>query len=211
MPGLNGMMSGATTPGALTRRAVLACAATLLAAPCVGVAAGPARAAASGPATAYMKNRIAKDLFGAARAKTPESFLRTINRHADLNAISTYSLGNYSDRLTSRTSARLRRGVAGFMSRYFAQQARKYPVVRADITGERPYNDNDVVVKTRIHLKSGSSYAVDWLLAPHGKRYKIRDVRVYGFWLSPFQRKLFVRYIADNNGDVTALLAALRV
>jgi len=195
----------------MSRRAALKRAAGAAAVTLFGIKAPPARAAADGSAVAYMKNRIAKDLFAAAGAKTPESFITAINRHADLDTIATYSLGNYSNGLTPPMSARLRRGVAGFMSRYFAIQARHYPVVRAEISGEYPYSEDEVVVKTRIYLKTGSSYSVDWLMAPHGRRYKVRDVRVYGFWLTPFQRALFVRYIADNGGDVTALLAALRV
>jgi len=195
----------------MSRRAALSGAAGAAAVTLFGITPAPALAPRSGPAVAYMKDRIAKDLFAAAREKTPESFLAAINRHADLNAIATYSLGNYSRELTPPLSARLRRGVAGFMSRYFAAQSHEYPVARAEIGGEYPYSEDEVVVKTRIYLETGSSYSVDWLMAQHGHSYKVRDVRVYGFWLTPFQRSLFVRYIADNGGDVKALLAALRV
>jgi ABC-type transporter MlaC component len=204
-------MGGQSDFSMMSRRTALARAAGAAAVAVFGIKAPAARAATVGSAAAYMQERIAKDLFAAARDKSPESFLAAINRHADLDAIANYSLGNYSSRLTPPLGARLRRGVAGFMSRYFAVQAHKYPVVRADIAGEDPYGEDEAVVKTRIHLESGSSYSVDWLMAPHGRRYKVRDVRVYGFWLTPFQRSLFVRYIADNGGDVTALLAALRV
>jgi len=204
-------MGGGSRSHGTSRRAMLGGAGALLAAPFVGVVPRRAYTAVDGPAVAYMKGRVSKDLFAAARAKSPESFLRAINRHADLKAISTYSLGTYSSRLAGNMGARLNRGVAGFMARYFAQQAHRYPVERADIKGEYAHGEDEVVVQTRVHLETGSSYSVDWLMAPQGKRYKIRDVRVYGFWLSPFQRALFVRYIAENGGDVTALLAALRV
>ncbi|MDP2621263.1 MAG: ABC transporter substrate-binding protein [Hyphomicrobiales bacterium] len=196
--------------GKVTRRAAMRGLAALFAAPLIGGAPRAVRAA-GGPAVAYMKSRVKNDLFAAARAKTTDSFLRAINRHADLDAIARYSLGTYSSRLTPPMSNRLRRGVAGFMARYFAIQANDYPVVRADFLGEYPYGEDDVVVQTRIQLKSGASYSVDWLMSARGHGYKIRDVRVYGLWLSPFQRALFTRYIAENGGDLTALLAALRV
>ena len=204
-------MGGARRSHEMSRRAALRGTAGVAAATLFAAAPAPARAAEDGPAVAYMKKRISKDLFAAARAKTPDSFLTAINRHADLDPIARYSLGGYSNRLTPPLSARLRRGVAGFMARYFAIQAHNYPVVRANIQSQYAYSEDEVVVRTRIHLKSGSSYSVDWLMAARGRRYKIRDVRVYGFWLSPFQRALFVRYLADNDGDVKALLAALRV
>lgn len=194
----------------ISRRAALAGAAgTLAAATFAGV---PAFARAKdGPAANYMRKRVAKDLFAAAQKKTPESFLRAINRHADLGAISEYSVGSYAEKIAGGVTSRLRKGVAGFMARYFAEQASQYPVVKADVFGEEEYEEDKTVVKSRVYLSTGSSYSVDWLLSEHGKSYKIRDVRILGFWLSPFQRDLFVRYIDKNNGDVMALLAALRV
>jgi phospholipid transport system substrate-binding protein len=207
---VNKAMGRPPTSGSLTRRAAVRGLAALLAAPVIGVA-PRARAASGGAAIDYMKRRIKGDLFAAAHAKTTDSFLRAINRHADLDAIARYSLGSYSSHLTPKLKNRLLRGVAGFMARYFAIQANNYPVVRADFLGEYPYAGGDEVVQTRIHLKSGEAYAVDWLMTERGSGYKIRDVRVYGFWLSPFQRSLFTRYIAENGGDLQALLAALRV
>lgn len=195
----------------LTRRGAIRGLAALVAAPLIGGLPRPAHAATAGPGTAYMKRRVKGDLVAAARAKTTDAFLNAINRHADLDAISRYSLGSYSSRLTPHLSNRLRRGVAGFMARYFAIQSHNYPVERADFRGEYRYGEGELVVQTGIHLKSGDTYSVDWLLSEHGRAYKIRDVRVYGFWLSPFQRSLFTRYIADNGGDLKALLAALRV
>jgi len=191
---------------AISRRAALTGAAALLA---VGTAARPASAEV-GPAVRFMQ-QISKDFFAAAHAKTPASFLRAIKRHADIPAISNYSLGDYSSKLEPQLHPRLNRGVAEFMARFFASQAEIYPVKSAEINGERPYSKEEVIVATKVHLESGTSYAVDWLLVEAGTSFKIRDVRVMGFWLSPFQRTLFVRYIADNGGDVKALLSALRV
>lgn len=195
----------------MSRRAALAGAAgTVAVAGMFGPTAAFARSA-EGPAADYMRKRVARDLFNAAKKKTPQSFLSAINRHADLRAISQYSLGDYADNLTSSVTTRLHKGVAGFMARYFAEQASQYPVVKADVFGQEPHDDERTVVKSRVYLSTGSSYSVDWLLSEHGARYKIRDVRILGFWLSRFQRDLFVRYIEKHDGDVMALLAALRV
>jgi ABC-type transporter MlaC component len=200
------MEFGAPALPGISRRTALTGAAALLA---VGTAATPASAKV-GPAVRFMQ-KISKDFFAAAHAKTPASFLRAIKRHADIPAISEYSLGDYSTKLEPGLHPRLNRGVAEFMARFFASQAEVYPVTRAEINGERPYSKDEVIVATRIYLETGTSYAVDWLLAERDTNFKIRDVRILGFWLSPFQRSLFVRYIAENGGDVKALLSALRV
>ncbi|MEZ5853789.1 MAG: hypothetical protein R3D67_03210 [Hyphomicrobiaceae bacterium] len=42
-----------------------------------------------------------------------------------------------------------------------------------------------------------------------GNTYRVRDAMVYGFWMLPFLKKLFENYIAENGGNVRALVAAL--
>ena len=165
---------------------------------------------ADGGAKQFME-AIAKDLFAAAKNGSSDAFLNVITRYADIRAIAQYCVGNYAARFAPQMTKRLNKGVAQFMAHYFADQAEKYRVVSAEIKEERPYDEESVVVGSRIYLASGSSYSVDWLLAPQGRRYKVRDVRVLGFWLSPFQRRLFTNHIDKNGGDVRALLAALRV
>lgn len=163
-----------------------------------------------GPGVQYMQ-RISGDLFAAARTGSDSAFLRAINRHADIPKIAEYSLGNYRSNLESSHDARYRRGVARFMARFFSSQVEEYNVERAIITGERPYGEGETLVKTKLHLVTGAVYTVDWLLAPRGRSFKVRDVRVAGFWLTYFQKRMFERYIASHNGDVAALIAALRV
>ncbi len=162
-----------------------------------------------GPGVQYLQS-ISGDLFAAARAGTSSSFLRAINRHADLPKIAEYSLGDYSESLQSENDARYRRGVAAFMSRYFSSQVEVYKVERAVITGERPYGEGDTLVKSKLYLETGAVYNVHWLLSPRGRSFKVRDLRVAGFWLSYFQKRMFERFLASHDGDITALIAALR-
>jgi phospholipid transport system substrate-binding protein len=37
----------------------------------------------------------------------------------------------------------------------------------------------------------------------------VRDAMVVGFWMTPFLKKLFEDYIAENGGNPSALVAAL--
>ena len=54
-------------------------------------------------------------------------------------------------------------------------------------------------------LADGSAYDVRWLLARHGTGFKVRDAMVLGFWMTPFLKKLFEDYIAQNGGNPRAL------
>ena len=164
----------------------------------------------SGPGVQYLHS-ISGDLFAAARTGSPNSFLRAINRHVDIPTIAQYSLGNYSSRLAAEHDAGYRRGVAEFMARYFSSQVHLYKVDRAVITGERPYGEGETLVKSKIYLENGAVHHVHWLLSPRGRSFKVRDLRVAGFWLSYFQKRMFERFLASHDGDVIALIAALRI
>ena len=69
-----------------------------------------------------------------------------------------------------------------------------------------------VVVDTRVHLRDGQAYDVQWLLHPTGGGYKVRDAKVQvllgDYWMTPFLKDLFEKYIAEN-GSVQALVLAL--
>lgn len=168
------------------------------------------RAAASDPhpAIAYMRG-VAADLFAAQRSGTAAAFLGAIDRHADVEAIALYGLGRYQSELRGSEKRRFYRGVAAFMARYFADQLRRYQVAKADIGSATPTGNNEVMVRTTVTLTSGAAYNVVWYLAQAGGRFKVRDVKVLGFSLSFLQRAIFQSYIAQNGGDVRALVSAL--
>lgn len=170
----------------------------------------PERSYADGEGVEYM-NKISKDLFRAAKQGTDKSFLRAINSHAAIPQIAEYSLGTYSGKMTPDLGTRYRRGVAQFMARYFSAQAKHYKVERAQILSENRESNGDIRVKTRIFLENGAKYNVDWLLTPKGRTFKVRDLNIAGFWLLYFQKRMFEKFIAKNNGDIRALIAALRV
>ncbi len=46
-------------------------------------------------------------------------------------------------------------------------------------------------------------------ISPLRQTQQVRDAQALGYWLTPFQRKLFRSYIEKHGGDVNALLYAL--
>jgi phospholipid transport system substrate-binding protein len=190
---------GALNP---TRRDVLAAAslASLM-------AAGRAGAASEAPSLAYMR-KAAKDLLDAHHIGTVASFLRVIQRYADIPTIALYSLGQYASRLPEALRERYYRGVAVFMSRYFAEQSRQYPIAKYELGDARPEGD-DILIDSKVYLMSGSTYHVVWRLAWKGKSYKISDVKVLGFSLVYLQRGIFTSFLSKRDGDIGQLVAAL--
>jgi phospholipid transport system substrate-binding protein len=187
----------------LSRRAVLAA--------CIGagtavLGAGSA-VAADHPSMKYMR-QVAKDLLAANRQGTVASFLRAIQRHADVPEIAIYSLGQYKGSLPSGQRDLYYRGVATFMSRYFADQSREYRVAKYEL-GEARSDDKDVLIPSKVFLITGATYSVTWRLSPRGKSYKVTDAKVLGFSLVYMQRNLFTSFLSKRNGDIGQLVAAL--
>lgn len=154
-------------------------------------------------------NRVKVDLLRAAKSGTPRAFMKPIRKHADVRTISLFSLGSYAKKLPSSRRANYYAGVTQFMARYFSSQSSSYKVVNAKVLKPSRREGSDYFVNTRVYLSSGQSYDVRWRLKRRSSGFKIVDVQVLGFWLTPFQRNLFRSYIQKHDGNINALLVAL--
>src|SRR5438874_1894532 len=186
-----------TTGEALSRRRLVAAGGAAFLT--LALAGGSSGAPDTQPSLTYMK-KAAKDLLDAHRTGTAASFLRVIQRYADIPEIALYSLGQYQSQLPEALRERYYRGVAVFMSRYFADESRQYPVAKYDLSAPSSEGD-DVLINSKVYLMSGETYTVVWRLGWRGKSYKITDVKVLGFSLVYHQRGLFTSYLSKRNGD----------
>lgn len=173
----------------------------------VGLLAMAAPAAAD-PAVQFVQ-RMANELHVAARAKSPQLISNVIQRYGDVNYIGSYSLGNYRAQLAANDRSLYHNGIIKFLGRYAANEAPKYPVAKYEVITPSVQGANGTMVDSRITLKDGSTYDVRWLLAKYGNTYRVRDAMVYGFWMTPFLKKLFEDYVGENGGNVKALVVVL--
>lgn len=184
----------------LSRRAILVALA--------GAMVRPALAAADHPSLEYMR-QVAKDMLNANRLGTAASFRRAILRHADVADIAEYSLGQYRQKLSDGQRDRYYGGVATFMSRYFADQSREYPIAKYVLGEATVVEGKNVQVSSKVFLLSGQTYTVVWRLGWQGGRYRVTDVKVLGFSLTYLQRGIFTSYLSKRGGDVNQLIKAL--
>jgi phospholipid transport system substrate-binding protein len=165
----------------------------------------PARAA--DPAVQFME-KVAREMLAASRSRSPELVAAVVHRYGDVGYIGNYALGSYRGQLSPNDRLAYLNGMVRFIGRYTANEAPKYPVARYEILASLP-GGQGTMVDSRIILRDGSTYEVRWLLAKYGSTYRVRDAMVYGFWMTPFLKKLFENHIAENGGNVRALVAAL--
>jgi phospholipid transport system substrate-binding protein len=189
------------------RLARMSMAAGLLVALVAPYAAAPAAAQAD-PAVAYME-RASRDLIAATRVRSPAPMASAINRYGATTAIALAAIGNYRAKLAPGDQPGLINGTVGFMARYVAEQAPKYPVSHVEFMPGSRQAKYGLMVDSRVHLKDGSVYDVSWLLIKAGSTYRVRDAQVLGFWATPFMQTLFENYISENGGNPKALVTVL--
>jgi phospholipid transport system substrate-binding protein len=172
----------------------------------VSLAALATPARAEHPSIQFM-NQMGKDMLHASRIGTVSAFQRVIQRYADVKGISDYSLGTYA--VDGGQKPQYLRGVVTFMSRYFAEQARNYPVAKYEIGEATVAENKDVLVDSKVYMMAGQTYSVSWRLSWINGQYKITDAKFLGFSMTYQQRSLFTSFVAKNNGDVGKLITAL--
>jgi len=158
------------------------------------------------PSVVFM-SRVGEELLHAHRQGTVSAFMRVIERYADMEEISSESIGSYE--VPSGQDARYRRGVAAFISRYMAEQSRNYPIAKFEIGEATVDKDKNVLVASTVYMMAGQTYTVSWKLNWTGGTYKIADARFLGFSMTGQEKSLFTSYIAKHEGDVNALIVAL--
>ena len=153
--------------------------------------------------------QVGRELMAAARTRSPGVMSAVIQRHADVSYIGLFSLGSYRNQLVAAERATYYSGMVKFIGRYAATEAPKYTVSKVEWSNESIRGANGVMVDSRVTIEGGGTYDVRWLLVRYGNSYKVRDAMVIGMWMTPFLKKLFEDYIAQNGGNPRALVAAL--
>ena len=172
------------------------------------VPSGVSPALAADPAVVFMAE-VGRELTRAARTRSPGVMANVIQRYGDVHVIGNYSLGAYRARLAETDREAYYSGMVRFISRYAAGEAPKYPVARVEWANQSMRAPSGVTVDSKVVLSDGTEYEVRWLLGRYGSSYKVRDAMVLGFWMTPFLKKLFEDYIAQNGGNPRALTTAL--
>jgi phospholipid transport system substrate-binding protein len=156
--------------------------------------------------------RMTRELIAANRSGSILAFSEAMQRNAHVGPIGNYALGSHQAKLPQADRDTYLKGMVRFISRYAASESQKYHVSHVQITGPARRVNAGVMVDTKVVLRDGASYDVQWLLQSSGGGYKVRDAKVSvllgEYWMTPFLKDLFEKYIAEN-GSVQALVVAL--
>ena len=169
-------------------------------------------ASANDDAAVQFVQKVTRELVSANRATSIVAFSEALKRNANVPAIGSYALGSYQSKLPPTDRDGYYNGMIRFISRYAATESQKYQVSHVMVPGPSRRVSAGVLVESQVHMRDGTTYDVQWLLHQTGGTYKVRDAKVQvmlgDYWMSPFLKDLFEKYIADN-GSVAALVVAL--
>lgn len=165
-------------------------------------------ALAAGAAEDYVAS-VGNRVIAAARAKSVSQFRSLLRANADIRAIGLYSLGPYRKSLTKNVQAEYFALVEGYISKIFAQNAKKLAGQKLVTTGTKDAGDS-VLVRSELQFGGGRGYPVTWRLVKRGGGFRIFDVNVDGVWLASTQKTNFVSVLKKNGGKIEALLEYLR-
>ena len=196
--------TGGIFPAALRAVAAAAIAALLVASVQVSAVAD-----VRGGAVLTFMNELARTAIQANKTINRSGLEKIIRNNVDVERIGNYSLGTYISALSETDVDTYYEAVTNFMARYAAMQSRHYQIENAEFYRPKYHKDGAITLKSRVTLANGSTYRVKWKIVEADGKFKVLDASIFGFWLTPFQRRLFQSYVRENDHDVDALVHVL--
>ncbi|MDF1719369.1 MAG: ABC transporter substrate-binding protein [Minwuia sp.] len=149
----------------------------------------------------------AKDVTAADRR---QKFARLFTDGFDVPLVARIVLGRYWRTATPAEQDEFVRLFNDYVIDTYASRLNSYTGQTLNVTGSSPISDTETMVNSKIEQPQGDSVKVDWRVLNRGGDLRIVDVVVEGVSMAISQRSEFGAVIAQNGGQVEALLARLR-
>jgi phospholipid transport system substrate-binding protein len=171
---------------------------------------------AAGPAEAFVSGNIQAgfDILNdpaASVVQRRERFAAFLLGLTDVRRVALFMLGRYAD---GASQADLDAYVAAYQEHvqsvyqsYFA----RYAGQSLHVMSSRERAPGDFIVTTNLTGNGAAPMEVDFRIRTDGAKPLLLDIGVGGVWLAPAQQAEFLSVLAQNNGDIKALSAHLRV
>ena len=171
---------------------------------------------AANPAEAFVSNNIQAgfDILNdpaASAGERRERFAAFLLGLTDVRRVALFMLGRYAE---GASQADLDAYVAAYQEHvqavyqsYFARDAGQ----SLHVTSSRERAPGDFIVTTNLSGNGTAPMEVDFRVRTDGPKPLLLDIGVAGLWLAPAQQAEFLSVLAQNNGDIKALSAHLRV
>lgn len=137
-----------------------------------------------------------------------QQFRGILAQNFDVPFIGRFVLGQHWRRATPQQQADYLALFEDFLVLTYSRRLGGYTGETLGIVGERPANDRDTVVRTRIDRPSGAPIDADWRVRLIDGHFKIIDIEVAGVSMALTQRSEFASVIGRNG--INGLIEVLR-
>ncbi len=174
----------------------------------------PVRAQAREPGAEAFVKRVSAQLIAIMQSNEPKAvkkrkFAAVFSANADVRAIGLFALGKFRRKLPASRRGEYFSLMKRYISATFSTHMGAISGNRVEILGSENRGKKGTIVSSKLHFPGREPAPITWRLTKRGG-YKVFDVRIFSIWLGPEQRTVFTGIVADNGGDVNALLKFLR-
>ena len=176
---------------------------------------GPALAAIDAPRAATFIQTTGTTLVGAINANAPvaqrrEQVAGILRRAVDIEGVGRFILGRFWRSAAPAEQQEYTRLFEETLIHNLASRFGEYQGVKFTLGRAQANTEEDVMVSTTIERPNTAAFTLDWRVADIGGQPRIIDMIAEGTSLRLTQRSEYASVIQRNNGQVAALLAAMR-
>lgn len=147
---------------------------------------------------------------GAPVARRREQVATVLRRAVDIEGVGRFILGRFWRQATPAEQADYTRLFEDTLIHNLASRFGEYQGVKFTLGRAQPNTDDDVMVSTTIERPNSAAFVLDWRVAELAGQPRIIDMIAEGTSLRLTQRSEYASVIQRNNGQVSALLTAMR-
>jgi len=175
----------------------------------------PAHAADPQAATTFVQN-VANQAIQILRqtgdsAQREAAFQDMMQQNVDLPRVARFTLAKYWRQASSQQQQDFQELFKTYMVHVYSARLKQYSGETVKTTGTTKDNQDQIVVHSEITRPGGGqAVKVDWRVRQDSNGLKLVDIAVEGVSMAITQRSEFNSVIANNGGDINALLQKMR-
>ncbi len=159
-------------------------------------------------------NRAAKTLAGNFTKKERIEKLKEIaSETVDISGIGNYTLGSYRKNINDEQRKEYKLLFEQYFLKSFSSRLAEYSNPEIEVTSKKKINENYTMVSSiLVSTDQRPAVKIDWrIYTKDPKNPMIRDLIIEGLSLVRTQKEEFSSIIQNNDGDINALFASLKV
>lgn len=127
----------------------------------------------------------------------------------DFEAVARFTLGKHSRSLAPAELERFQTALRTLIGETYDRHLDSFKGADVTIIGDKPRNEKDTIVETRVTRSNGDTLRVNWRLLNRTGEWRVVDVEVEGIWLAIEQRAQFAAILDRPGANIDTLITTI--